>query len=489
MRRTRSVFFSLRPIGCCVVLFLISTQSWGQRACPPSLDFNEGLGSEFGRTGSRWTNCVGTYTLPDGSKYVGEFQFGQFWGQGTYTFPDGSKYVGEFKDGDFSGQGTYTAVDGSKYVGAFIHDQRFGQGTFTYTNGDQYVGEFRRDSSHGQGTLTYVGGAEYVGEFEKGLHHGQGTLTMSDGSKYVGEFRENGITGRGTYTAVDGSVQKDLPSNWVMWANATLQRLQAQGCSGNYDPATWTDCVGAITLAEGRRYEGEFRDGEPNGQGTYNIADGEKYVGTFKDGTFNGQGTLTRADGSKYVGEFKNQRFNGQGTLTRADGSIQTGLWENGTLLRPEIQPQENSTLLSPVEVSARQNPVNTQRSTGTLTRVDGSVQTGLRENNEFLEPQERVTENQTSNSGRFDVFNQTRQSAEEGDATAQYNLGQMYRGGEGVPQNYVNAHAWWNVSSAFGHGEASESRSTVEELMTPSQISEAQQLSTEIYERIRGNL
>jgi len=389
MRRTRSVFFSLRPIGCCVVLFLISTQSWGQRACPPSLDFNEGLGSEFGRTGSRWTNCVGTYTLPDGSKYVGEFQFGQFWGQGTYTFPDGSKYVGEFKDGDFSGQGTYTAVD--------------------------------------------------------------------------------------------GSVQKGL------WERGVLQR--PQGCSGNYDPATWTDCVGAITLAEGRRYEGEFRDGEPNGQGTYNIADGEKYVGTFKDGTFNGQGTLTRADGSKYVGEFKNQRFNGQGTLTRADGSIQTGLWENGTLLRPEIQPQENSTLLSPVEVSARQNPVNTQRSTGTLTRVDGSVQTGLRENNEFLEPQERVTENQTSNSGRFDVFNQTRQSAEEGDATAQYNLGQMYRGGEGVPQNYVNAHAWWNVSSAFGHGEASESRSTVEELMTPSQISEAQQLSTEIYERIRGNL
>ena len=30
--------------------------------------------------------------------YVGEFKDGKYHGQGTYTYPDGRKYVGEFKD-------------------------------------------------------------------------------------------------------------------------------------------------------------------------------------------------------------------------------------------------------------------------------------------------------------------------------------------------------------------------------------------------------
>ena len=32
-------------------------------------------------------------------------------------------------------------------------------------------------------------------------------------------------------------------------------------------------------------YEGELKDGEPNGQVTITFSDGTKYVGEFKDGT------------------------------------------------------------------------------------------------------------------------------------------------------------------------------------------------------------
>ena len=46
-------------------------------------------------------NCFGTFTWPDGEKYVGEWKDNKRNGQGTYTFPSGNKYVGEFKDGDF----------------------------------------------------------------------------------------------------------------------------------------------------------------------------------------------------------------------------------------------------------------------------------------------------------------------------------------------------------------------------------------------------
>lgn len=40
-----------------------------------------------------------------GGKYDGETGGGRFDGHGTYTFPDGSKYVGQFKHGMFHGKG------------------------------------------------------------------------------------------------------------------------------------------------------------------------------------------------------------------------------------------------------------------------------------------------------------------------------------------------------------------------------------------------
>jgi len=37
---------------------------------------------------------------------------------------------------------------------------------------------------------------------------------------------------------------------------------------------------------------------------------------------------------------------------------------------------------------------------------------------------------------------------AEKGDAVAQYNLGQMYRNGDGVPQDYTEAVRWWRLAA-----------------------------------------
>ncbi|TFH50820.1 MAG: hypothetical protein E4H01_01360 [Lysobacterales bacterium] len=37
--------------------------------------------------------------------------------------------------------------------------------------------------------------------------------------------------------------------------------------------------------------------------------------------------------------------------------------------------------------------------------------------------------------------------------AQAQYNLGFMYQNGRGVPQDYVQAHKWFNLASAHSSG------------------------------------
>ena len=55
-------------------------------------------------------------------------------------------------------------------------------------------------------------------------------------------------------------------------------------------------------------YEGGYRDGVINGQGTYTFHNGTKYVGEHKDKNKHGQGTFTYSDGRRYVGEWKNDK-------------------------------------------------------------------------------------------------------------------------------------------------------------------------------------
>ncbi len=74
---------------------------------------------------------------------------------------------------------------------------------------------------------------------------------------------------------------------------------------------------------------------------------------------------------------------------------------------------------------------------------------------------------------------------AEQGMADGQTSLGFMYMRGLGVPQDYVQAHMWYNLAaSRFPPGEerdrAVKNRNIVTKKMTPAQISEAQKLARE---------
>ena len=52
-------------------------------------------------------------------------------------------------------------------------------------------------------------------------------------------------------------------------------------------------------------YQGQVKDGKPNGLGVIIAPNGSKYVGCGKNGKWNSQGTYTWKDGSKFVGEWK----------------------------------------------------------------------------------------------------------------------------------------------------------------------------------------
>ena len=79
------------------------------------------------------------------------------------------------------------------------------------------------------------------------------------------------------------------------------------------------------------------------------------------------------------------------------------------------------------------------------------------------------------------------RTRAEQGDAAAQNNLGNMYRRGEGVAQDSVQAYMWFTLaatrfpaSETEKHENAIRDREEVAAKMTAEQISEAQQLARE---------
>ena len=194
-----------------------------------------------------WNNCVGTFTYPDGNKYVGEWKNDKKHGQGTYAEADGSKYVGEWKDGIRYGQGTQTYADGRVAEGIFennnfLYAKKLSPtvtakkspepssqvqsslppcrgdyiadhwkncfGRYIHANGDKYAGEFKDAKKHGQGTETFANGDKYVGEWRNGNRHGKGTLTYSDGTVIEGIWRDGRFPS--TETVITAERKKEL---------------------------------------------------------------------------------------------------------------------------------------------------------------------------------------------------------------------------------------------------------------------------------------
>ena len=77
------------------------------------------------------------------------------------------------------------------------------------------------------------------------------------------------------------------------------------------------------------------------------------------------------------------------------------------------------------------------------------------------------------------------RRAADQGNAGAQHNLGVMYDFGEGVPQDFLEAHKWYNLAASRAaevdaQKKHAESRDEVARKMTSAQITEAQRLARE---------
>ena len=79
------------------------------------------------------------------------------------------------------------------------------------------------------------------------------------------------------------------------------------------------------------------------------------------------------------------------------------------------------------------------------------------------------------------------RKAAEQGYARAQTSLGNMYADGKGVSKDYVKAYMWWSLAMEQGNELATENLNIIKEKMSPAEISIAQELATDMWEKINN--
>ena len=86
------------------------------------------------------------------------------------------------------------------------------------------------------------------------------------------------------------------------------------------------------------------------------------------------------------------------------------------------------------------------------------------------------------------ETFKWYQKAADQGHATAQFNVGVMYDNGDGVLEDDVQAYAWYNISAANGYKRGKKNKRFLAKMMTPDQIAEAQKLSRELLRKIEAN-
>ena len=83
------------------------------------------------------------------------------------------------------------------------------------------------------------------------------------------------------------------------------------------------------------------------------------------------------------------------------------------------------------------------------------------------------------------EAFNWYRKAAEQGHSSAQNSLGVMYANGEGVPQNDKEAYIWFSLSATDGGDVSKKNIELIKTKLSPEQLAEAQEQATARYKQI----
>jgi hypothetical protein len=247
-------------------------------------------------------------------------------------------------------------ANGDVYTGALdAAGLRSGSGEMRYANGNVYSGEWQSDSpsfgemqyaaasvdSSGSNTDAITVLQCYSGAWEGGKPCGKGQGTFSSncsGATFTGRWLDGLPHGPGTRDSPQGlSVEGLWEQGVLVHGKETLQQQQHQqsgGAAEVYEGAFKSNArhgAGRCVYADGSVYDGEWRAGRRNGQGTYTDAvKQEVYKGKWVGGVRCGRGSCAYAAGHKYEGHWLQGRRHGLGCMRYASGDVYEGEWQQG---------------------------------------------------------------------------------------------------------------------------------------------------------------
>ncbi len=258
-------------------------------------------------------NGKGAYVYKSGAKYVGSFRRAARHGIGTLYYSNGKKYEGMWKTNYQDGKGKVTFPSGNVYEGDFRKGKKTGFGTMRFANQDIYEGNWDNGMMQGEGKYQFANGDKYIGNFYQDKFHGEGKYYVG-GSVVLGPWKHGESSGMNVSTTVQNNTNTTPPAETNV--SATTAESSSSTAKDNYPDCTFGKCHDII--------------------GIYKYAEGSEFIGEFKNGQPQGQGTCYYANGDKYVGGWRSHAPHGKGILYYKNGRVSGGSWQLGTLVKRE---------------------------------------------------------------------------------------------------------------------------------------------------------
>jgi hypothetical protein len=218
------------------------------------------------------------------------------------------------------------------------------EGVFTLTDADgkKSVADYRNGQAApifvavlacGSGPRAATGSAmvQWTGACVNGKGEGAGVATLQAGPDYwrrtEATFHAGLAEGRGVTQMSDGKRYegelRDGKMNGRCVRTTPAVRIDTQCVDDKLNGS------GVATFDDGSRYEGEFHDDHMSGRGVFTTSKGGRLEGDFTDGVLNGPGRAVNSLGDRYEGDFINGDKEGTGRYYFADGGVYEGEWTN----------------------------------------------------------------------------------------------------------------------------------------------------------------
>lgn len=240
--------------------------------------------------------------------------------------------------------------DNPEYVKVYqgdmdLNNQKHGFGKLT-TPQNVSLGTWRNNQFTGWGIKGKRNGSVIEGKYTENEVNGKGIMRNQKGDVYTGDFVNSQRHGKGELKARRFLYDGDFNNN-KMEGNGNIKFTQ-----------------------NGESYNGQFVNNQINGQGTFRWPNGDVYIGEMVNGKRSGNGKYIYANNQIYEGRYVDGKKEGEGKLTYSTHASLIGNFKNG---KPE----------GTVEYFRKNGEkLDVEFEGGRLSRIGGSVISGLRDSN-----------------------------------------------------------------------------------------------------------